>query len=172
MSEKVYRSDLGICYFISLFNFRITLTISQGRRGSVSLHLLCYDINTEYDACLILALMVKENSESSEGEGLVCSAGFSRQANRTFLQPPHSLAGGDTQKGWKTFSFLTKLLLEEGRQDCKTRVQRQLSKRASLLFPDRRGLGACPSPDRDIALIKIKMKLMWWEIKLTCRQTA
>lgn len=28
------------------------MTISQRRRGLVSLDLLCYDINTEYDACL------------------------------------------------------------------------------------------------------------------------
>lgn len=48
------------------------MTVSQGRRGLVSLHLLCYDINTEYDACLILALMAKENSENSEEEDLVC----------------------------------------------------------------------------------------------------
>lgn len=48
------------------------MTVSQGRRGLVSLYLLCYDINTEYDACLILALMAKENSENSEEEDLVC----------------------------------------------------------------------------------------------------
>lgn len=81
MSE---RADLEIYYFISFFNLRITLTVSQERRGSVSLHLLCYDINTEYDACLILALMVKENFENSKEEDLVCAVSFSRQVSRAF----------------------------------------------------------------------------------------
>lgn len=68
MSEKVCRVDLGIYYFISFLNLRIVLTVRQGRRGSVSLHLLCYDKNTGYDACLILALMAKKNSEHTERE--------------------------------------------------------------------------------------------------------
>lgn len=63
----------------------------------MSLHLLCYDINTEYDACLILTLMVKENSENSKEEDLVCCVSFSRQVNRAF--PPQSLAGPDSSYG-------------------------------------------------------------------------
>lgn len=136
MLERVYRAELGI---YSFFNLSITLTISQGKRGTVSSDLLCYDINKNMIHALIFALMVKENSKNSKKEDLVCYVSFSSQVNSLPRSPTTAWLGQAVDKGRKIFSFQTKLLLEERRQDqpfgnCKTRIQKQLFKRTSI-FP-------------------------------------